>query len=72
MNFTSAAAIGGCGDDVLRGGLLIGRLLLQMFSVALGCVLRDCLFGVQLSLTLGDNIVCLQDSNENIFSSNNR
>lgn len=61
MNFTSPAAIGGCGDDVLRGGLLIGRLLLQMFSVGLGCVLRNSLFGLQFSLTLRDNVVCLQD-----------
>lgn len=69
MNFTSAAAIGGCGDDVLGGGLLIGRLLLQMFSVRLSCVLRNRLFGLQLSLTLRDNVVCLQDKDENIFSS---
>ena len=72
VNFTSAAAIGGCGDDVLRGGLLIGRLLLQMFSVTLGCVLRSRLFGLQLSLTLRDNVVCLQDRDENFFSSNNK
>ncbi len=69
VNFTSAAAIGGCGDDVLGGGLLIGRLLLQMFSVRLSCVLRNRLFGLQLSLTLRDNVVCLQDKDENIFSS---
>ena len=69
MNFTGAAAVGGRGDDVLRGGLLIGRLLLQMFAVSLGCALRDGLFGVQLSLTLGDNVVCLQDRGENVFSS---
>lgn len=41
MNFTSAAAIGGCGDDVLCGRLLIGWLLLQMFSVGLGCALKN-------------------------------
>lgn len=52
VNFTRATAIGGCGDDVLRGGLLIGRLLLQMLSVCLGGGLRSSLFGLQLSLTL--------------------
>lgn len=72
VNFTSAAAVGGCGDDVLCGGLLIGRLLLQMFGVGLGCALRNGLFGVQLSLTLGDNVVCLQDREENVFRSTNR
>lgn len=37
VNFTRAAAIGGCCcDDVLRGALLIVRLLLQMFRVGLG------------------------------------
>lgn len=61
MNFTGAAAIGGGGDDVLRGGLLIGRLLLQMFAVRLGRALRNSLLGLQLGLTLRDNIVCLQD-----------
>lgn len=69
MNFARAAAVGGCGDDVLRGGLLIGRLLLQMFGVGLVCVLGNRLFGVQLSLTLGDNVVCLQDRDENVFVS---
>lgn len=72
MNFTCATAIGGCCDDVLRGGLLIVRLLLQMFSVGLGCVLRNRLFGLQLSLTLGDDVVCLHDGDENVFSSTNR
>lgn len=72
MNFTSAAAIGGCGDDVLRGGLLIGRLLLQMFGVGLGRVLGNRLFGLQLSLTLGDDVVCLhRDGDENVFSLTN-
>lgn len=72
MNFTSTAAVGGCGDDVLRGALLIARLLLQMFGVALGCVRRSRLFGVQLGLTLRDNIMCLQDGDENVFSFNNK
>lgn len=69
MNFTRAAAVGGRGDDVLRGGLLIGRLLLQMFGVGLVCVLGNRLFGVQLSLTLGDNVVCLQDRYGSTFLS---
>ncbi|TNN66637.1 hypothetical protein EYF80_023171 [Liparis tanakae] len=56
VDFTRAAAIGGCGDDVLSGGLLIGRLLLQMFHLALGCALRSGLFSLQLSLTLGNNV----------------
>lgn len=54
MNFTSAASVGGCGDDVLCGGLLlIGwlLLLLQMFTVGLGCALRNGLC-LQLGLTL--------------------
>lgn len=72
MNFTSATAIGGRCDDVLRGGLLTGRLLLHMFSVGLICVLRNSLFGLHLSLTFRDNIVCLQDRDENIFSYINR
>lgn len=41
VNFTSAAPVGGCGDDVLCGALLIGCLLLQMLAVGLGCALRD-------------------------------
>lgn len=69
MNFTRAAAIGGRGDDVLRGGLLTGRLLLQMFGVGLVCVLGNRLFGVQLSLTIGDNVVCLQDRYGSTFLS---
>lgn len=36
VHFTGAAAIGGCCDDVLCGGLRIGCLLLQLFSVSLG------------------------------------
>lgn len=60
VNFTSAAAIGGRGDDVLCGGLLIGWLLLQVFRVARSGVLRNGhLFGLQLGLALGDDIVCL-------------
>lgn len=61
VNLTSAAAIGRCSNNVLCGSLLIGRLLLQVFSVGLGCALRSSLFCLQLSLTLRDHIVCLQD-----------
>lgn len=61
VDFTSAAAVGCRGDDVLCCGLLMGRLLLQMFSVGLGCVLRNVLLCLQLSLTLRDDVVCLQD-----------
>lgn len=72
VNFTRATAIGGrCCDDVLRGGLLIVRLLLQMFRVGLGRVLRNSLFGLQLSLTLRDNVVCLQHRDGNVFTSTN-
>lgn len=60
VNFTCTAAIGSCGDDVLCGGLLIGWLLLQVFSMGLGCALRNGLLRLQLRLTLRDNVVCLQ------------
>lgn len=69
VNFTGATAVGGrCCDDVLRGGLLIVRLLLQMFHVGLGRVLRDSLFGLQLGLTLRDNVVCLQHRDGNVVT----
>lgn len=48
VNFAAATPVGGCGDDVLRGGLLTGwlllLLLLQVFGVGLGCTLRSGLF----------------------------
>lgn len=69
MNFTGAATIGGCGDDVLGGGLLIGRLLLQMLGVALRCVLRNRLLSLQLILALRDDVVCLQDRDAHVLSS---
>lgn len=59
MNFTRAAAVGGGRDDVLSGGWLTARLLLQMFSVGLRRVLRDVLLGLQFGLTLRDHVVCL-------------
>jgi len=59
VNFAGAAAIGGCGDDVLCGGLLIRRLF-KMFSLGLGCALGSGLFRLQLTLTLGDNVVRLE------------
>lgn len=60
VNFTSATAIGCCGDDVLCCSLLIGRLPLQMLRMGLGCGL----LGVQLSLALRDDVVCLRDVDE--------
>ena len=69
VDLTGAAPIGRGGDDVLRGGLLTGGLLLQMFGVGLGRGLRDALFRLQLGLTLGDDVVRLQDRDENIVVS---
>lgn len=59
MNFTRAAAVGGGRDDVLSGGWLTARLLLQMFSVGLRRVLRDVLLRLQFGLALRDHIVRL-------------
>lgn len=59
MNFTRAAAVGGRCDNVLSGGGLTGRLLLQMFSVGLRRVLGNILLGLQFSLTLRDHVVRL-------------
>lgn len=59
MNFTRAAAVGGGRDDVLSGGWLTGRLLLQMFSVGLRRVLRYVLLRLQFGLALRDHIVRL-------------
>lgn len=60
MNFTRAVAVGGRCDDVLSGGGLTGRLLLQMFSVGLRRVLSNVLLGLQFGLTLRDHVVRLQ------------
>lgn len=60
MNFARATAVGGRRDDVLSGGWLTGRLLLQMFSVGLRRVLSNVLLRLQFGLTLRDHIVCLQ------------
>lgn len=60
MNFARATAVGGRGDDVLCGGLLTRWLLLQMFGLGRGCALGSGLFGLQLTLTLGDNVVRLE------------
>lgn len=69
VNLIGAAAIGGCGDDVLSGGLLTGWLLLHMFTVSLARALRNRLFSLQLSLTISDNKVSLQDRDEGVFRS---
>lgn len=60
VNFAGAAAVGGGCDDVLSGGWLTGRLLLQVFGVGLRRVLSDVLLGVQFGLTLRDHVVRLQ------------
>lgn len=59
VNFTRAAAVGGSGDDVLSGGWLTGRLLIQMFSVGLRRVLSDVLLRLQFGLALRDHVVRL-------------
>lgn len=61
VHLTGAAAVGGGGDDVLRGGWLAGWLLLQLFAGVLGRVLGlHRLFGLQLGLTVRDHVVRLQ------------
>lgn len=60
MDLAGAAAVGGGGDDVLRGGRLTGGLLVQVFGLVLGCALRGRLLRLQLALTLGDDVVGLE------------
>lgn len=60
MDLAGAAAVGGGGDDVLRGGRLTGGLLVQVFRLVLGCALRGRLLRLQLALTLGDDVVGLE------------
>lgn len=66
MHLAGTAAIGGGGDDVLRGGWLAGSLLLQLFAGGVGSVLGlHRLFGLQLGLTVGDHVVRLQRPRQN-------
>lgn len=61
VHLTGAAAVGGGRDDVLRGGRLAGRLLLQLFARSLGIALGlHRLFGLQLGLAVRDHVVRLQ------------
>lgn len=65
VHLTGAAAVGGGRDDVLRGGRLARRLLLQLFARSLGRVLGlHRLFGLQLGLAVRDHVVRLQDRDE--------
>lgn len=67
MNFTRAAAVGGGRDNVLSGGCLTARLLLQMFSVSLRRVLRNILLRLQFGLTLRDHVVRLPSKGQTRF-----
>ena len=69
MNFTGPAAVGRRGDDVLRGALRVGRLLLllQLLAVGLRRALGKGLLGLQLGLTLRDHVVRLQGRDREHF-----
>lgn len=66
MDLAGAPAVGGGGDDVLRGGRLAGGLLVQVVALVLGCGLRGRLLRLQLRLTLGDDVMRLTAGEEDV------